>query len=99
MKHYIRSEQASFEWVLKRSFDEGRAIAWFERDFKGPRIFGVPRFLYRLMAEKTIDYFWKFVLMREKDNRYQERYNLEVLKGKFYQYYKMSKVKDTRVYN
>jgi len=89
--HYIRPEQTSLAWILGRGFRGGRSTAWFERDFKGPRIFGIPRFLYRLMLEKVFRYLWKFILMGEKENRYQERYDLEVLKGKFYQYYRMSR--------
>jgi GT2 family glycosyltransferase len=55
VSHQIRSEQLERAWLYKRAFRSGRGLAQHAERFpSAPRLFGVPRFLWRKLGETAL---------------------------------------------
>lgn len=50
VQHRIRAEQVAVDWLVRRAYRSGRAAAQALREYAGPRLYGVPRYLWRLAA-------------------------------------------------
>lgn len=66
VKHIIREEQLSKKWLFRRSYRAGKGKA-LEKDFRSTkRLYGRPRYLYRLVLEALLIYFGSFVTRKGK---------------------------------
>jgi glycosyltransferase involved in cell wall biosynthesis len=51
VRHQVRAEQLQTHWLYRRSFRNGRGLAFHANYFpSAPRLFGVPRFLWKQLA-------------------------------------------------
>lgn len=60
--HRIQEFQTTKKYLLKRSFASGRGFTYIKPDTVAPRLFGVPRFLYRQVVEYTMQAIYFYLL-------------------------------------
>ncbi|MEQ8264470.1 glycosyltransferase family 2 protein [Pseudohaliea sp.] len=53
VNHVITADQTEVDWLVRRATRDGRQAAAALQNFKGKRIFGVPRYLLRGLMEET----------------------------------------------
>jgi glycosyltransferase involved in cell wall biosynthesis len=56
VKHVVGRDQLQLQWLFRRSFRAGRGIARLTPDRASPRIFGVPRYLWRMLGASGFGY-------------------------------------------
>lgn len=57
VEHMVNARQVTWRWILRRFYRHGRTLFYFDtikRTRHIPRMFGVPRYLLRRMAERAI---------------------------------------------
>jgi glycosyltransferase involved in cell wall biosynthesis len=83
--HVIRSEQLTLKWLKKRAFRIGRfRIRLEERDTSSTRLFGAPRYLWRVLAIKSM----KSALheLFQTRQRWEHAFAQKILQGQIYEY-------------
>lgn len=87
--HQIRPEQLSIKWLKGRAIRHGKGKAALLRDFdRFPKLFGVPRFLYRKLATlSALSLFYR--LIGDKASYYDQRIELGIYQG-VYKHYRES---------
>jgi len=62
--HRIQKHQIKMLYLLKRSFASGRGIIRIQSAYSGPKVFGIPRYLFRHIIEFSIKSFIEFIRLR-----------------------------------
>jgi glycosyltransferase involved in cell wall biosynthesis len=85
VSHIIRSEQLTLRWLKGRGFRIGRyRIRIEERDTTAPRLFGVPRYLWRIFAIKSMRSAVHQLL--NTTQKWEYVFAQKILQGQIYEY-------------
>ncbi len=84
--HQIRPEQLTVNWLYQRVVRSGRSFAFVSGLPATPLLFGIPRYMYRLLIEAGFDYALAFFQTRK--TRHTKRMLLWYRWGMFSQYAK-----------
>ncbi len=84
--HQIRPEQVTLPWLYKRVYKSGRSFAFLSGLPQVPMLFGVPRYMYKILASAYFEYLGSW--FSSKKVRYSKRLEYYYRKGMFDQYRK-----------
>jgi len=59
--HRIQEYQTTVHYLLKRSFASGRGFVYINGSLDGPRLAGVPRYIFRHLAEYLLKGLWRYL--------------------------------------
>jgi glycosyltransferase involved in cell wall biosynthesis len=80
--HQIRAEQLRAGWLYERCFRSGRGLAVHANCFpEAPRLFGVPRFLWRKLAETVLK---RLSALLQADREARVRYGMQYWRWRGY---------------
>lgn len=92
--HVIRPEQLSHKWLAGRAYRYGRGEALISGFPIGPRVFGVPRHLYRELARRFFR-LWKARLLGTGEEAFNAMNDYWFLKGRIHQYRRSALAEDS----
>ncbi|GJL65563.1 MAG: hypothetical protein NPIRA05_05340 [Nitrospirales bacterium] len=84
--HQIRPEQLTLPWLYKRVYKSGRSFAYLSGLPQVPTLFGVPRYMYKMLLSAYFGYLGSW--FSSKKVRYSKKLEYLYRKGMFYQYQK-----------
>lgn len=85
VRHRVEPHQLTEAWLFDRSFRFGRGLALGQPDRSAVRLGGVPRYLWRLLAEAQLR-SWRAVLAGSALQRFDAGLRLHLVRGQIYQY-------------
>ena len=84
MRHRVDDHQLDLQWLFTRSFRAGRGQVCLTPDVTTPRLLGVPRYLWRMVAEATASHAVQ--RFRGARAQFEAGIRLHYLRGALYEY-------------
>jgi L-malate glycosyltransferase len=91
--HIIEPHQIELKWLYGRSFSFGRGRARLYPDHDSPRMFGVPRYLFRMLLDTTIGL--ALALGSNPSKRFERMLNYFEIKGMIHECRILAKESDS----
>jgi hypothetical protein len=87
VRHRVDEHQLELDWLFTRSFRAGRGQVCLAPDLTAPRVLGVPRYLWRMIAEAAATHAVQ--RFRGAHAQFEAGIRLHYLRGALYEYRNM----------